>query len=121
MDEQVEGPVKVVVLYGQPTDVGAFEKHYLETHVPLVLQVPYVQRIDAGRAVSAADGGPAAFYRIGELHFASLADMEAALASPEGQAGLADLMTFTTGGVTATIVADLLSVAGKGSDATALT
>jgi uncharacterized protein (TIGR02118 family) len=30
----------VMVMYGQPTDADAFEKHYQERHVPLAAKIP---------------------------------------------------------------------------------
>ncbi|MCB1431328.1 MAG: EthD family reductase [Alphaproteobacteria bacterium] len=33
---------QVNVLYGQPTDRSAFDRHYAETHVPLVERIPFV-------------------------------------------------------------------------------
>jgi len=32
--------MKLIVLYGQPTDVAAFEAYYASTHMPLVLKIP---------------------------------------------------------------------------------
>lgn len=108
-----EGPVKIVVLFGQPDDPAAFEEYYLGTHVPLALEIPNFQGLEAGQAVSALDGAAGAFYRIATLSFANQADMEAALASPEGQAAFGDVVNFATGGVTATIVADIQTIPGQ--------
>ncbi len=82
--------VKLVVLYTQPDDPDAFEQHYLGVHMPLVSQIPGLQRAEAGRLVAALDGGDQAFYRITELYFADQAAMQSALGSPEGQATAAD-------------------------------
>lgn len=106
--QEAEGPVKIVVLYGQPTDSVAFEEYFFGTHVALVLQMPYVQLFETGQGMSALDGGEPAFHRMGELYFATRADMEASLASPEGQEAFADVANFATGGVTATIVEDII-------------
>lgn len=115
---EAEGPVKIVVLFGEPTDPAAFEEYYQVTHVPLALTMPYLQRIEAGKAVSAVGGGEPAFYRIAELYYADHADMEASLASPEGQEAFADVANFATGGVTATIVEGVQSVPGTGGAST---
>ena len=32
--------VKLVVLYTQPDDPDVFERHYAETHLPMVHQIP---------------------------------------------------------------------------------
>lgn len=47
--------------------------------------------------------------------------MEAALASPEAQEAFADVANFATGGVTATIVADLQTVSSEEDTATPVT
>lgn len=109
-----------MVLYGQPTDPAAFEEYFLGTHVPLALQMPYLQLFESGQAVSAVGDGEPAFHRMGELYFANRDDMEASLASPEGQEAFADVANFATGGVTATIVEDII-VPTEGDAATPTT
>ena len=82
--------VKLVVLYTQPEQPEEFERHYTEQHVPLVHTIPGLQQFDAGRFVSAGDGGELSYYRIAELTFADQGALEAALASEESQAAAAD-------------------------------
>jgi uncharacterized protein (TIGR02118 family) len=82
--------VKLVVLYTQPSDPDAFDRHYLGTHMPLVNAIPGLQRAEAGRFASALDGGEQTYYRIAELYFADQAAMQAGFASPEGGATAAD-------------------------------
>jgi len=82
--------VKLVVLYTQPTDRDAFDRHYLGTHVPLVLTIPGLQRFEAGQITSAIDGGEQTYYRVAELYFADQADLSAAFGSDEGKATAAD-------------------------------
>jgi uncharacterized protein (TIGR02118 family) len=82
--------VKLVVLYTQPSDPEAFDRHYLGTHMPLVRQVPGLERAEAGRFTSALDGGEQTYYRIAELYFADQAALQAGFATAEGQATAAD-------------------------------
>lgn len=82
--------VKLVVLYTQPEDPAAFDEHYLGVHVPLVQKIPGLQRFDAGKFVSALDGGEQTYYRIAELYFADDAAMGAGFGSAEGSATAAD-------------------------------
>ena len=82
--------VKLVVLYTQPADSGAFDQHYLGVHVPLVQAIPGLQRFEAGRFEGALDGGEHSWYRIAELYFADRAALDGALSSAEGQATAAD-------------------------------
>ncbi len=82
--------VKLVVLYTQPSDPEAFDRHYLGTHVPLVSAIPGLQRAETGRVGAALDGGEETYYRIAELYFADQAALQTAFASPEGGATAAD-------------------------------
>jgi uncharacterized protein (TIGR02118 family) len=94
------GPVKLVALYGAPTDAAAFERYYAATHVPLARRLPGLQRLETAQLLGTAEGGPAPHHRIAELWFADMAQFQAAAASPEGQALAADVPNFATGGVT---------------------
>jgi uncharacterized protein (TIGR02118 family) len=82
--------VKLVVLYTQPSDPDAFDRHYLGTHMPLVRQIPGLERAEAGRFTAALGGGEHTYYRIAELYFADEAAMQAGFASAEGQATATD-------------------------------
>jgi uncharacterized protein (TIGR02118 family) len=82
--------VKLVVLYTQPSDPDAFDRHYLGTHMPLVSQIPGLERSETGRVATAIDGGEKTYYRIAELYFADEAALQAGFASSEGQATAAD-------------------------------
>ncbi|HUC56782.1 MAG TPA: EthD family reductase [Streptosporangiaceae bacterium] len=82
--------VKLVVLYTQPDDAEAFDKHYFDTHMPLVDAMPGVERVETGKFSAALDGGEQAFYRYAELYFADDAAMSGAFGSAEGQATAAD-------------------------------
>lgn len=59
-----------------------------------------MDRMVLTKFISAPDGGKPAFYRMAELYFATQAQMEQSLGSKEGQATVADLEKFATGGVT---------------------
>jgi uncharacterized protein (TIGR02118 family) len=82
--------VKLVVLYTHPDDPGAFDRHYFDTHMPLVRMVPGLQRAETGRFVAAPDGGEQTYYRLAELYFADQGALEAGLGSDEGKAAAAD-------------------------------
>jgi uncharacterized protein (TIGR02118 family) len=82
--------VKLVVLYTQPDDPDAFDRHYFETHLPLVRQIPGLIRAETGRFVGTLDRGRQAFYRAAELYFPDQAEMEAGLASDVWQETAAD-------------------------------
>ena len=82
--------VKLVVLYTQPSDPEAFDRHYLGTHIPLVDAIPGLQRAETAVFGPALDGGERTYHRIAELYFADEAAMQAAFGSPEGGATAAD-------------------------------
>lgn len=92
--------VKLVVAYGHPEDVAAFDRHYAETHAPLAQKIPDLQRFEAGRVLGTADGSPAPYHFIAELWFDSAEQLQQAMQSPEGQAAAADVGTFASGGAT---------------------
>ena len=82
--------VKLVVLYAQPNDPEAFDRHYFGTHMPLVSGIPGLQRTETGKVGAAADGGELTYYRVTELYFADQGALQAAFASNEGQTTAAD-------------------------------
>ena len=92
--------IKVTALYGHPNDPAAFESYYANTHMPLVAKIKEVTKTETTKFLPNPDGSAAAFYRMAELYFASAADLQQALGSPEGQATTNDLSNFATGGVT---------------------
>lgn len=92
--------MKVTVLYGSPTNPDQFEKYYKDTHLPLAAKIKGVARSEFTKFVPGPDGAKPAYYRLAELYFSTPAQMEQALKSPEGQATVADIPKFATGGVT---------------------
>ncbi len=96
-------PVDLIVLYAPPADPVAFDRHYTEVHAPLARAIPGLLEYECSRGpVDVHDGPPV--HLVARLRYASVADLDAGLASPEGQAALADLATFADAGTT-TIVA----------------
>jgi uncharacterized protein (TIGR02118 family) len=92
--------VKITGLFGHPEDPDAFEEYYASTHVPLVKKIPNLQRFEAARIVATPDGSEPPYYRIAELYFEDMEQMQAGLASDEGQAMAVDAQNFATGGLT---------------------
>jgi uncharacterized protein (TIGR02118 family) len=92
--------VKVIVLYGHPSDPAAFDDHYANTHRPLVDKLPGLKLFEISRVVGTPEGGDLPYYRIAELSFESQEAMQAALGSPEGQETTGDLPNFASGGAT---------------------
>lgn len=53
-----------------------------------------------GKVTGSPGGEPSPYYYVADLYTESRAAMEAILASPEGQAAVADVPKFASGGVT---------------------
>jgi uncharacterized protein (TIGR02118 family) len=88
----------LVVMYKTPKDTAAFDKHYVETHIPLAKKIPGLRKCEISQGAIGTPGGPANFHLIAILHFDDMAAMQKALGSPEGQAAAADVQGFATGG-----------------------
>ncbi|HVE26951.1 MAG TPA: EthD family reductase [Sporichthya sp.] len=98
--------IKINVQYGRPTDPEAFEKYYAETHLPLASKMTGFSRIELCKVVGTPDGQPSDIYRTAEIWWDSPADMEKTMSSPEGQATVADIANFATGGANVFISTD---------------
>ncbi len=92
--------IKVTVLYGHPTSPEDFERYYEEKHAPIASKMKGVLRFELTRFSAGPDGSRPAFYRMAELYFTGQDQMQAAMASPAGQATVADIANFATGGAT---------------------
>jgi uncharacterized protein (TIGR02118 family) len=66
-------------------------------------QTPNVARFEGGRAVRTPNGSEPPYYRIPELWFESEEALQATMATQEGQATVADVANFATGGATVLI------------------
>jgi uncharacterized protein (TIGR02118 family) len=90
---------QVLVLYNTPADPAGFDRYYHQTHIPLARKIPGLRSylMSDGPVRALAGSAP---YLVAILNFDSLADISAALASPEGQAAAADLSNFAFGGAT---------------------
>jgi len=62
----------------RPENAEAFEEHYRSVHLPTAARTPGMTRLVAVRTANGLEGGPSAFWRVAELHFATKADLEAA-------------------------------------------
>lgn len=89
---------KLIVMYKTPKDPAAFDRYYFSTHVPLAKKIPGVMEYEVSEGAVLTLAGPAPYHLMAVLRFASLAAMEAALASPEGRAAAGDIANFADGG-----------------------
>lgn len=91
---------RLTVLYGHPADPAEFDRYYHEVHIPLAKKMPGLKGWTIGKCESATPGEPPPYYMIVGLYADTRADLEAILATPEGQATIADVPKFATGGFT---------------------
>jgi uncharacterized protein (TIGR02118 family) len=90
---------QVVVMYKTPKDTAAFDKHYAEKHVPIVKKIPGLRKYEVSKGPVGTPAGPSAYHLVVLLHYDDMAAVQSAFGSAEGQAAVADVQTFATGGV----------------------
>jgi uncharacterized protein (TIGR02118 family) len=90
---------QLLVLHNAPADPAAFDRYYHKTHIPLAKKIPGLHSYVISDGPVQAPAGTAP-HLIAILQFDSMADLNSALASPEGQAAAADLSNFASGGAT---------------------
>jgi uncharacterized protein (TIGR02118 family) len=89
---------KLIVAYPQPLDIDAFEKLYMEEHVPLAIaKLEGKTRIVATKVLASAQGTPQ-LYRVAEIHFPSMKILEECAASAGGKETLANAVKISSGG-----------------------
>lgn len=89
---------KLVVLYKTPKDTAAFDAYYKATHIPLAYKIPGLKDYEISDGAVSSPAGASDIHLTAILTFDSMADLQKALGSPEGQAAAGDLANFATGG-----------------------
>lgn len=90
---------QLTALYNHPEDAAAFDRHYDGTHAVLAAKMPGVRSFSVCRPGPDADGNPPPYHLIAVVTWDSEQEMQAAFASPEGEAAVADLANFAGAGV----------------------
>jgi len=90
---------QLLVMYKTPKDAAAFNKHYDEKHVPIAKRLPGLRKYEVSQGPVATPAGPSSYHLVVILHFDNLAAIQNAFGSAEGQAAVADVQNFATGGV----------------------
>ena len=102
------GGVKLTVLYAKQKDPEAFNNYYFSKHMALVAKIPGLKRTEVATILPPPPDQPEPpYWRITELYFQSVNDLQKAFASEEGKATGADLANFTDKG-TVTIFASTM-------------
>jgi len=98
---------KIVVIYPRPTDLDAFEKAYVEEHIPLAMEkIKGVTKFAATRVVGTPDGSTPPFYRIAELYFPSMLALQESAATAGTQEAVAHAFAISSGGPPIILVAE---------------
>lgn len=90
---------RLLVMYKTPRDAAAFDKHYFEKHVPLAKTIPGVRKYEVSQGPVMSPMGGATYHLVAILQFDNVAAIQSAFASAQGQAAVADVQSFATGGV----------------------
>jgi uncharacterized protein (TIGR02118 family) len=85
---------RLMALYKTPKDAAAFDKYYFETHIPISKKLPGLKKLEVNQGAVGSPAGDSGIHRIAILHFDDMAAIQAAFASPEGQATVADVGVF---------------------------
>ena len=92
--------IRLTVLYGHPDDPIEFDRYYHQVHIPLAKKMSGLTGWTIGKCQSASDEEKPPFYMMVGLYAETQVTMEAILDSPQGQATVADVANFATGGAT---------------------
>jgi uncharacterized protein (TIGR02118 family) len=93
--------VKVFALWSRPNDTAAFDRDYMDRHVPLAKKVPGLEGFFTGKS----EGADAPYYRIAELRFEDASTLDASMTSEEMAAVVADVGELQTShGATMTLL-----------------
>jgi uncharacterized protein (TIGR02118 family) len=84
--------IELIVLYKKPKDPEHFEKYYREVHGPMAGKLPGLKSYKYGPVRGL--GGPGEFFWYWSGTFNSRQAALDAIASPEGQAGNADVPNY---------------------------
>lgn len=85
--------IKYVALYRIPEDAEQFDKHYFETHVPIVDETPGLVRSEIAKVTRMMLGEPA-YYLMAELYFSDVESMKAAFKTDPWRASGENLQSW---------------------------
>jgi len=88
---------KLLVLYPHPVSREDFKRHYVDTHLPLVAQLPGLKSSRHSFEIEGV-GAPSPYFCVWEGEFDNAEAMSRAMQSPEGQRVSSDVANYATGG-----------------------
>ncbi|MEV6767355.1 EthD family reductase [Nocardia sp. NPDC051030] len=83
-----ERRARFIVMWDVPSDIAAFERHYLDVHIPLATQLPGLRRYTRSHNAAPVRGEP--YYMVGMLDWDDMASLKAAFGSEIGRRTAAD-------------------------------
>ena len=99
--------IKLIVAYPQPTDVDAFEKVYMEEHIPMAVEKMIGKtKVVATKTLGTPSGDTPVFYRIAEVYFPSMEALQACADSEGGKETINHAVEISSGGAPTFIVAE---------------
>jgi len=91
-----------------PTDIAIFERRYELEHVPMAVEkLTGKIRFDANLVNSAPGKTETPYYRIAEIYFPSIKELEECLSSPGGQKTAAHAVEISSGGDPVFLIAEV--------------
>jgi uncharacterized protein (TIGR02118 family) len=96
-DHKIVSMIRLLAL--RTAGIRRLRHYYQETHIPIARGMNGLKKWTIGKVRGTPDGKPAPFY-VADLYMESHADFDRLLASPEGQAAVADVPNYATGGAT---------------------
>jgi uncharacterized protein (TIGR02118 family) len=97
--------IKLIVAYPQPKDISAFDKIYLEEHVPMAIaKLAGKTKMVASKILSPHGESP--FYRVAEVHFPSMEVLQQCAESAGGKETLANAAKISSGGPPVIMIAE---------------
>ena len=88
---------RLLVVYPPPSDPDHFRSYYEDTHLPLAAKFPGLRAYRYSFDVAAAEG-ESPYFCVFEADFDDAAALQAARESAAGQAAVADVPNYATGG-----------------------
>jgi uncharacterized protein (TIGR02118 family) len=101
--------VRFLVLYDEPEDAEAFDRHYREVHIPLAKKLRGLRRYTISHNARGVRGG-GAYYLVAELDWDDMDALERDFRTPEGEATAEDVANLAPEGRVRSMIYELEDV-----------
>ena len=89
--------IRVTALYRKPDDIDGFLRHYHDVHMPLVRQVPGLERAEVSRVFAAGSGAEPEYFLICDMDYPDRDTFRSAMRSEQNKAVMQDVAQFAAG------------------------